>query len=190
MQERSSKVIAIVALCVGVVGLSLGFAAFTANLQVESGATYTPDADEQFVQVFGFDTDPSSGTVAVKYDKLWTGISAEFDGVNQNRTFTATVLNGSNYNATLVAQPTIEVDTCTGADGTTEALVTAACNEIRQQITDGNTKVEAPATVAKNNGTADGTGTVTVTIHGPSTAVDGVLNVTFKPVAINYTTGA
>ena len=39
--ERNSKVIAIVALCIGVVGLSLGFAAFSAQLTIESGATVT-----------------------------------------------------------------------------------------------------------------------------------------------------
>ncbi|MBR6690955.1 MAG: hypothetical protein IKL65_06440 [Bacilli bacterium] len=40
---RSSKVVAIVALCVAVVGLSLGFAAFTSNLTIKSSATVTPD---------------------------------------------------------------------------------------------------------------------------------------------------
>lgn len=45
MQERSSKVIAIVALCVGVVGLSLGFAAFSAQLTVSSSAKVTVTED-------------------------------------------------------------------------------------------------------------------------------------------------
>lgn len=178
MQERSSKVIAIVALCVGVVGLSLGFAAFTANLTVESGATYTPNEAEQFDNVFGFDVNPSSGTVAQKYAKAWTGITAEFDGVGQTKTFTAKVINNSQYDAATTATSTpLVYATCTGEEGTTKALVDAACAEI-------NGTVAMPATVAKVNGEE----TATVTINGPTTAVDGKLTVTFKAVEAQYTT--
>lgn len=42
-KERSTKIIAIIALLVGVVGLSLGFAAMSNTLTIKSGATVTPD---------------------------------------------------------------------------------------------------------------------------------------------------
>ena len=42
--ERSSKIIAVAALCVAVVGLTLGFAAFSNTLTIESSANVKPDA--------------------------------------------------------------------------------------------------------------------------------------------------
>lgn len=41
---RSSKIIAIIALCISIVGLSLGFAAFASNLSIKSGVSVEPDA--------------------------------------------------------------------------------------------------------------------------------------------------
>ena len=55
---------------------------------------------------------------------------------------------------------------------------TLACGQI-------NAVVTATEEIA-----AGGTGTVTVTITGPSTVVDGDLAVTFSPVTIDYTTTA
>ena len=43
MENRSSKVIAIVGLIAGVVGLSLGFAAFSNTLTIKAAADVTPD---------------------------------------------------------------------------------------------------------------------------------------------------
>ena len=54
-KERSSKVIAIVALLVGVVGLSLGFAAFSNSLTISSSAKVEPTGET-------FDVDFSSSS--------------------------------------------------------------------------------------------------------------------------------
>ena len=45
VENKNSKVIAIAALLVAVVGLSIGFAAFSNTLKISSGATVTPDSD-------------------------------------------------------------------------------------------------------------------------------------------------
>ena len=45
-RDRSAKIIAIVALCVAVVGLSIGFAAFSNNLTIKSNATVTPNQND------------------------------------------------------------------------------------------------------------------------------------------------
>jgi hypothetical protein len=55
--ERNSKVIAIVALCIGVVGLSLGFAAFSNTLTISSSATVAPDASTFNVDFSAVDND-------------------------------------------------------------------------------------------------------------------------------------
>lgn len=56
--ERNSKVIAIVALCIGVVGLSLGFAAFSSTLTIKSSASVKPNAD-----TFNVDFSSTTGSV-------------------------------------------------------------------------------------------------------------------------------
>jgi len=71
-RERGSKVIAIVALCVGIVGLSLGFAAFSSNLVINSSANVTPNAGE-FSVVF---TDATTGQVSAVEGVATTGVIA------------------------------------------------------------------------------------------------------------------
>lgn len=185
MENRGSKAMALAALIVGVVGLTIGFAAFSATLTIDSSAEYTPNASE-FTTVFGFaqkTADPEgSGSVAADYAKNWTGINASFDGTGQSKTYTATVKNGSEYDATTSQTTyTLEPTTCEAEDGTTAALKDAACAEISAVVT-------MPETVAKNNGTTDGTGEATIVITGPTTAVDGKLTVTFPNVEAVYTT--
>ena len=179
MEEKSSKVIAIVALCVGVIGLSLGFAAFSASLTISSGATVTVSQDTQFKNVFGYAATPAptSGTIAADYAKAWTGITHDFTTfTGEEVTYTATIKNGSQYTAYLDNTPTATVTSCEAAEGTTATLKTAACSEIKLAVS-------APASVP-----AGETATVTVTITGPSTAVDGNLEVTFSDVTLDYTT--
>ena len=57
-KDRGGKVIAIVALLVGVVGLTIGFAAFSNTLTIRSEAEYNPDAS-----VFNVDFSSTSGSV-------------------------------------------------------------------------------------------------------------------------------
>lgn len=176
MEGRNSKVVAIVALCVGVVGLSLGFAAFTSQLTITSGATVTVDQDTQFGNVFGYDVNPTVGTVAKKYDKTWTGVNHNFTAIGQDATYTATIVNDSELTAYLENTPTATVTSCTAPEGTTETLRAAACGEIKLTV-------NAPAKVESGQ-----TAEVSVTIDGPDTAVDGNLTVVFSNVTLDYTT--
>ncbi len=57
MERNNGKIIAIVALVVAVIGLSLGFAAFSTNLQIASEATVTPGSSNWKV---GFGTSNSA----------------------------------------------------------------------------------------------------------------------------------
>ena len=54
-RNRQTKVIAIVALCVAVVGLTLGFAAFSNTLTISSSATVTPNESDFKLTVYGID---------------------------------------------------------------------------------------------------------------------------------------
>lgn len=57
-KERGGKTIAIVALLIGVVGLTIGFAAFSNTLTIRSSAEYTPDDS-----IFNVDFSSTTGSV-------------------------------------------------------------------------------------------------------------------------------
>ena len=52
-QNRQSKIVAILALCVSVVGLTLGFAAFSNTLTISSSATVSPNESDFNINVYG-----------------------------------------------------------------------------------------------------------------------------------------
>ena len=62
-RDRSTKVIAIVALCVAVFWLSVGFAAFSNDLTITSEATVKPNASDFDVNFSSSDTSETDGTV-------------------------------------------------------------------------------------------------------------------------------
>lgn len=67
-QNRQSKVVAILALCVSIVGLTLGFAAFSNTLTISSSATVSPDETDFNINVYGI-TD-FKGTTITGTDSL------------------------------------------------------------------------------------------------------------------------
>lgn len=173
--NRSSKVIALVALIVAVVGLGIGFAAFSSTLTIESSATVTPLATSwsvHFDDTYGTNgitctmstaqTDTakvvSSGTVT---DLAITGIEAIFAEPGDKLTCTAQVINDGQYVAYLT-----NVDLASGVD----------CTAI---VDDENPSATADATLLNN---ACGALKVTVDAGGKSATVTG------KGTPINWAT--
>lgn len=109
--NRNGKVIAIVALIVAVLGLSLGFAAYSQNLVIESSATATGATDSSFKILFDKNSTgtPDSQTTAQTLAGVAnggatasdatisgttiSGLQANFTGVNQTVTYTFYVRN-------------------------------------------------------------------------------------------------
>ena len=84
-QRKQSKVIAILALCISVLGLTLGFAAFSNTLTISSSATVSPDASDFKLVVYGLPNEYSG--VNSQYD-----IDSEvFSNVNS---YTSTTMAG------------------------------------------------------------------------------------------------
>ena len=54
-KDRQLRLVAILALCVSVVGLTLGFAAFSNTLTISSSATVKPDESDFDINVYGMD---------------------------------------------------------------------------------------------------------------------------------------
>ena len=108
MEKNNGKVIAIVALFVAVVALSIGFAAFTDTLTINGTAT-VKKADDAFESNFAYDstseeactltggTALESGTynAGTSSDDTWTGISVPLTMTNPSVTCTAKVKNKS-----------------------------------------------------------------------------------------------
>jgi len=124
---RSSKIIAIVALCVAVVGLSLGFAAFSSNLVIKSNAEVKPDAstfnvdfsttegsivagtvagtvESTAVDALGAKILPTAGDATIdnsEVDSVIKDIKATFTTPGQTVTYTFWAHNGGQYDAYL-----------------------------------------------------------------------------------------
>lgn len=54
-QNRQSKIVSILALCVSVLGITLGFAAFSNTLTISSSATVKPNESDFNINVYGMD---------------------------------------------------------------------------------------------------------------------------------------
>lgn len=111
MEKRSTKIIAIVALFVAVVGLSLGFAAFSSTLTISSSATVNPD-DKAFnvdfsiastsIDVGAVDPVLKVGDAVVTGQNIPSGFSAT-SGTISNATGANTTDTLSNLSATFTA---------------------------------------------------------------------------------------
>lgn len=210
-KDKSSKVIAIVALLVAVVGLSVGFAAFSSTLTISSNANVTPNADTFKVvfssngttlteeNVTGVATGDASATAATinnsAANPTITGLSATFTEPGQSVTYTFYAHNKGEYDAYLksvtYANVTDETSSkvCTPGSDTTASLVTNACDDISVKVNVGSTNTTAS--------TADITGhsllktafeTVTVTIEYATNGdrADGDFTVAFGDISLVY----
>ena len=109
-KERGTKIIAIVALVVAVIGVSVGFAAWSATLTI-SGAEATVKqgsndaAFKEKLTITGVSCDETTGGATVENvgtftsGYAWTGVKATLTKPNDSVTCTATVTNASDYDA-------------------------------------------------------------------------------------------
>lgn len=201
-KDRSSKIIAVVALLVGVVGLSLGFAAFSNTLTISSGATVRPDAttfnvdfsstkDTLATEAIEPTTTPSgltasNGAINNTGDPTITNLSVEFSAPGQSATYTFFARNEGEYDAFLNS---IAFANAAGADSykkceatandegnvTANAdLVAAACNAISLSVKVG-TEAATKQSVADidNHTLAKGVGEEIVVVIDYAATVDG-----------------
>ena len=163
-RDRRARVIAIAALLLGVVGLSLGFAAFSNTLTIKSSAEVTVDQG-----IFNVDFSTATGSVVggtVTPSLLpangpagFTGQNATIDNTGTNAaeikdlkatltapgqsvTYSFYTKNAGELKAYLSSVTFAEVTsgatkTCTAKTGTTQALVNSACNGISLKLTLG-----------------------------------------------------
>ncbi len=162
-KDRKARITAIVALVIGVLGLSLGFAAFSNTLTIKSSAEVTPD-DSIFNVDFSSSssaiaTDPvvatlnptgvtgftaTNATIDNSSDPVIQNLHATFTEPGQKATYTfytrnigalKAYLNNINFKNVTNGSTT---KVCTAQTGTTQSLVDAACNGISIKLTLGS----------------------------------------------------
>ena len=212
-KDRGTRVIAIVALLVGVVGLSIGFAAFSSQLNISSSAEVTPDSSKFNVDF----TSTSSGNVSTaaitptkspttlvatdgaidnSSDPTVTGLHATFTEPGQSVTYSFWAKNIGEYiaylNSITIANATSadSYKKCTAKSGTTQALVDAACNGISMTVKVGNETATSSsvASISDHSLAVDGYDPVIVTINyaANSGQADGDFEVAFGDITLTY----
>ena len=209
-RDRSAKIIAIVALCIAIVGLSIGFAAFSSNLTISSSANVTPDPSSFDVNFSTSNTNELDGTVtgvgtnsATAEDATIdnsasptiTGLKANFTEPGQKVTYSFYAHNAGKYAAYLnsVTYSNVSGETstkvCTAGSGTDEAMVAAACNGISVSVKVGNETYTGSKSSIENHLLAiDAYEEVVVTIEYASdaTRADGDFEVSFGDITLTY----
>ena len=209
-RDRSAKIIAIVALCVAVVGLSIGFAAFSNDLKIESNATVTPNPKDFDVNFSTVDTSEIAGTVtgvgtnsATAEDATIdnsaspkiTGLKANFTEPGQKVTYSFYTHNAGKYIAYLNTVTYKNVagkeatKVCTPGTNTDATMVEAACNGISVSVKVGNdTYTGSMNGIANHLLALDAYEEVVVTIEYTSTAsrADGDFEVAFGDITLTY----
>ncbi len=218
MEKNNGKIIAVVALVVAVVALSVGFAAFADTLTIQGNATVEKAADA-FEGSFQYDesvtptckagsttltlTSPySPGTVS---GDTWTGISVPLKEGAYTVECTATIKNTSAYDAYLTKLSVNGPITCASTGANAASNTTDVCSRITGTVqvgASGNTlsfnkdstsstavSTGLTASVAKTNGTE--TVKVTITFDSttaPAVVPDGDITVTLPTISHDYST--
>lgn len=172
-KERGAKSIAIIALLVAVTGLTLGFAAFTRELNISSTANVVPENgmkvlfsssnSEQIAgavsgkvtkgYIEGAANNPSADPATIASDASTTisGLKAKFTKPGQTVTYTFYAHNDGAFDAYLTnitfkqVSGTQELRTCNLATDTTATYGTAACQDItiKVEVGEGSSLIDA-----------------------------------------------
>ena len=210
-KRRTGQVIAIMALVVGVVGVSIGFSAFSNALKIQSSATVTPDKDTLNVDFSSSDqsveaneiTPVVTGSIQATNaiinntsDPTISNLSATFTEPGQTATYSFYAYNAGELTAYLKSiiygNATGETATkvCKAKEETTDELVQKACNGISLKV-----KVGSEAETASGLGSISGHSlaktkaeaiTVTLEYAAGAERADGDFTVSFGDVTLNY----
>ena len=211
-KNRNAQVIAIVALVVAVLGLSIGFASFSNVLNIQASANVKPDSstlnvdfsssiDSVTVAEITPTATPNSivttnATIDNSADPTISNLSATFTEPGQSVVYKFYAYNAGELNAYLKsivyanAAGSNATKVCTAKEGTTDALVQKACENILVKVKVGN-ELETATGKASITGhsLAKKTGemiTVTLEYAAGAERTDGDFSVVFGNITLNY----
>lgn len=211
-KNRGAKIISIVALLVAVLGLSLGFAAFSNTLQIDADVKVKPNSNS-----FNVDFSASNSSllatniIPVKNPEALLATEATIDNTNvptisnmsatftepgQSVTYTFYAYNNGEYDAFLknitynnvVDGNSFKI--CTATPGTTDSLVQSACNSINVKVKVGD-EAETRGSIANINShrlSKNAFEQITVTLEYTLSGVraDGDFSVKFGSISLGY----
>lgn len=172
-KDRSSQVIAIIALVVGVVALSIGFAAFSTTLTIKSSAEVSPNETLDVVfstsnnsvatgTVNGVDAGTVSGATADAATLSGTtiqGIKAHFTKPGQKVTYSFNTYNNSSFTANLNTITFADVTGSSPAATKVCTANTANSNAATQGIQEACADIQVSVTVGSHTATGSETST-------------------------------
>ena len=189
MESRSSKVVAIVALVVAVIGLGIGFAAFSSTLTISSSATVTPSANSLTGSSITPTTTGGATAEASSFtETTLTGSDAQFTAPGQSVKYSLYAYNAGEYLAYLNGV-TVGAVTCEPGEGTTAGLVNAACDDITVSVKVGNTTYTESDSAISSHTLAKGTGEpveVLISYAENGDRADGVFTVSIGSISLVY----
>lgn len=210
-KDRGTKTMAIVALMVAVVSLSVGFAAFSSALNVSSSATVSPVATtfnvdfsssssgvetNSITPTVTGDATATNATISNTGDPTITGLAATFTAPGQSATYTFYAYNAGEYLAYLNsitfanASGGSSFRVCTAGDGATDTLVQAACDDISVSIKVGSESATTGSVASiAGHSLAVGAGeeiVVTISYASDGDRADGDFTVAFGDITLKY----
>lgn len=207
-EGKGYKIIALVALVLGVVGVTLGYAAFSSTLKISSSAEVKPDPTTFNVDFSSSSSQVETNDIAATLNKTVTGFSATDATINntsnpvvsnlkatftepgQTATYSFYAYNAGEYIAYLNSIVFEGTKTCTAKEGTSQSLVDSACNGISLSVKVGNesSTITSIATIASHTlgiGASEEV-VVTITYADGSALADGDFDVSLPDIVLTY----
>lgn len=206
-RSRNRKKLVIFMLMFSIASLSIGFAAFSATLNISSNASITPNSDTFSVK---FSSEQSSivdgqvqevtvsdgasagiGIIDNSHQPTVKNLSANFTKPGQSVQYTVYIRNTGEYQAYLNSVNFLGEKVCSGQSGATESLVQSACESINMYAWVGTKKyTETTSVTGTSMVPARSWMAVRITLEYTSsgTYADGEFSVTFPDLALVYST--
>ncbi len=198
-KSRKAKKSILIILLLLVVGLSIGFAAFTSNLTIRSSATVTPNPNT-FKVVFSSSKTESAGGSAVTDGTYATGgtfaqnattlegLTATFTAPGQTATWELYSFNDGEFDAFLNSVTVGDI-TCEAKEGTDADKVAEAAKGIKISVAVNSETYNTTTNGITGHTLAKGTGekvTVTLSYESGSAIADGDFNVKIGDIVLGY----
>jgi len=205
---KGYKIITIIALILGVVGVTLGYSAFSSTLTISSSVEVKPDATTFNVDFSSSNQRVEANDITPTLNKTVTGFTATDATINntsnpvisnlkatftepgQTVTYSFYSYNAGKYVAYLNSIVFEGTKTCTAKEGTSQALVDSACNGISLTIKVGSESATSTSLASITSHTL-GIGAseeiiVTISYADGSALADGDFDVSLPDVVLTY----
>ena len=213
MKYRRKKQLTIILILVAVISsISIGFAAFSATLNISSSANVTPNSasfsllfssssyaittsDNSATIVSGTGSNGAQGGITGLYRKYATGLTAQFTEPGQSLSTTIYVHNNGEYDAYLTGVNISNINgssykKCTAVQGTTDTLVQAACNGVNIAVSINGYDYSWGQSISNHKIAKGESQPVVIVISYSPTAsrADGNFNIEFGDITLEYST--